>query len=585
MAIKSGPGQAIRVLPPEVAARIAAGEVVERPASVVKELVENALDAGASRVAVEVTAGGLDTIRVSDDGCGIAAAELATAFQRHATSKLEAGDDLSHILTLGFRGEALPSIAAVAEVEVVSRPPGCDSGAFLRSVPESPPEQGPRGAPAGTAVAVRRLFARQPARRKFLRAPSSEGNAIAAVVTHYALAYPEVRFSLTMDGRQALQTAGGGDLRDAVSAVYGPEVAAQMLAVAEEEGRRKEEGGEIAVRGLVGPPHLSRAGRGYVSIFVNRRWIQNRRLVYAVEEAYQGMLMVGRHPLAVVDLQLACEDVDVNVHPAKAEVRFRDESAVFGAVQRAVRRALLESAPVPAAFGGTEALRLGSGQAWTPPLWEHARRLEATAPSASGAAQAPAAATPAQALPVLRVIGQLGGTYVIAEGPDGMYLIDQHAAHERVLYDGFCARRARRQPEAQALLEPLALELPPRQRALLTEEGPALAEHGFDLEPFGEEAYLVRALPRTLAEGELRETVLRFLDLLLEEEEGDRRDRVAMSLACHGAVRAGKTLAPEEMRELVRQLEETESPHTCPHGRPTMLHMSADLLAREFGRR
>lgn len=571
---------AIRILPPQVAARIAAGEVVERPASVVKELVENALDAGASRIAIEVRGGGMESIRVSDDGCGIEPEELELAFARHATSKLDDSLDLSRILTLGFRGEALPSIAAVAEVEMVSRPPGCQAAAVLRLVPEAPPERGSRGAPVGTTVSVRRLFQRQPARRKFLRSPASEAGAIAAVVSHYALAFPEVRFSLTLDGRQALRTPGSGDLRDAVAAVYGADVAAAMLLVASGEG-------PLAVEGLIAPPHISRASRGYVSLFVNRRWVQNRRLVFAVEEAYQGMLIVGRHPIAVLNLRIPYQEVDVNVHPTKAEVRFRDEGAIFAAVQRSVREALLSGAPVP---GGRAALAL-SPQPSAPPLWEQARSLErrepdaAPRPAGAEGEPLPAGPTPAQALPVLRVIGQFGSAYIVAEGPDGMYLIDQHAAHERVLYERFCRLRQGRRPEVQPLLEPLALEPSPRQRALLAQEAEALREHGFHLEPFGEGSYLVRAVPAALAGGDLRQAVMQVLDLMLEGEGGDRRDRVAMSLACHAAVRAGKTLSMEEMRELVRQLEGCQAPNTCPHGRPTMIHMSAELLAREFGRR
>lgn len=569
----------IRVLPPDVAARIAAGEVVERPASAVKELVDNAIDAGASRITVEAAAGGLDSIRVTDDGCGIAPDEMETAFSRHATSKLENDTDLARVLTLGFRGEALPSIAAVAEVEMVSRPPDCQAAAFIRLAPECLAEHGTRGAPVGTSVSVRHLFGRLPARRKFLRSPSGEANAIAAVVTHYALAYPEVRFGLTLDDRQALQTPGSGGLRDAVAAVYGVDVAAAMLPVRPGEG-------PFAVGGLVAPPHISRSGRTYISIFVNRRWIQNRRLAFAVEEAYQGMLMVGRRPVAVLDLRAPHDEVDVNVHPTKAEIRFRDESAVFGAVQRAVRQALVEGSPVPHALG---ALPSGPGlslsaQPSAPFLWQSGVRLAAGGKPAASPSD-DRTATPGQALPALRVIGQFGSIYIIAEGPDGMYLIDQHAAHERVLYDRFSDGRRRRAPEAQGLLEPISLELTPRQRSVLAALEDDLREHGFDIEPFGEGASLLRTVPRTLAGGDVRQAFVEFLDVMLEEDEGDRRDRVAMSLACHGAVRAGKTLALEEMRDLVRQLEQTETPNTCPHGRPTMLHMAADVLAREFGRR
>jgi DNA mismatch repair protein MutL len=581
----------IRVLPPEVAARIAAGEVVERPSSVVKELVENALDAGASHVVIEVTSGGLDTIRVGDDGCGIEAGELEAAFQRHATSKLLHDSDLASVLTLGFRGEALPSIAAVAEVEMVSRSGGSDSGAKLRLVPEALAEFSSRGAPVGTSVTVRRLFARLPARRKFLRSPASEANALAAVVSHYALAYPEVRFTLTIDGRQALQTAGGGKPRDALAAVYGPETAAAMLEVGDNGERKNKDERQVIVEGLVGPPHFSRAGRQYISLFVNRRWIQNRRLAYAVEEAYQGLLMTGRHPIAVLHLRIPPEEVDVNVHPTKAEVRFRDEGAIFGAVQRAVRSALLAGAPVPAASPTAPILVLPH-QRSAPLLWEHRVRVaSATAPADVAAHTSPdgqpvpVPATPLQALPVLRVIGQMGGTYIIAEGPQGMYLIDQHAAHERVLYEQFWRKRLEGTPDVQALLEPLSLEVSPRQRALIGEHAESLVSHGFEIDPFGDATCVLRALPRTLSEGDIRQAVIEFLDMMFEEGEGDRRDRVAMSLACHGAVRAGKTLSLDEMRELARQLEQSETPNTCPHGRPTMIHLSAETLAREFGRR
>jgi DNA mismatch repair protein MutL len=581
----------IRVLPPEVAARIAAGEVIERPASIVKELLENALDAGASHVAIEVLAGGLESIRVSDDGCGVDPEEIEAAFQRHATSKLEDDGDLESVMTLGFRGEALPSIAAVAEVEMISRPPGSEAAAFIRVTPEAPAEAGTRGAPVGTTITVHNLFARLPARRKFLRAPGSETNAVVAVVSHYALAYPEVRLTLKLDERQALQTSGSGDRRDAVAAVYGADVAAAMLEVSNVDHRAGGRG--VRIVGLVGPPQLSRAGRGYISLFVNRRWIQNRRLAFAVDEAYQGLLMSGRHPLAVLNLQMPPEEVDVNVHPTKAEVRFRDESAAFGAIQRAVRAALLEGAPVPVSTAAAATLGL-SAQPSAPLLWEHGVRVAAAVrsteagivPDRHDGLEGNPAPTPAGTLPVLRVIGQMGGVYVIAEGPGGMYLIDQHAAHERVLYERFCQARQEGAPEAQGLLEPVPIEVSAQQGSMLGEQADLLSEHGFDLEPFGQSAYVVRAVPRSLASGgDPREDVRRFLDTMLEEGEGDHRDRVAMSLACHGAIRAGKTLSLDEMRELVRLLEESEAPNTCPHGRPTMIHLSAATLAREFGRR
>jgi DNA mismatch repair protein MutL len=573
---------AINILTPEVSALIAAGEVVERPASVVKELIENSLDAGASQISIEVRRGGLDSIRVTDDGEGMPESDLAVALQRYATSKLRKAEDLAQIHTLGFRGEALPSIAAVAEVEIVSRPRDALAGAYLRLVDGKPVEQGTRGTAPGTTVTVSKLFAKQPARLKFMRTPTSENNHIANLVSHYALAYPEVRFSLRLDGRQTLVTSGSGSLSDAVTTVYRPEVATAMLPI-----RRPAEqaGGTISVGGLLGPPSISRASRGYISLLVNRRWVQSRQLTFAVEEAYSGLLPSGRHPIAIINLRLPPEEVDVNVHPTKAEVRFRRANDVFSAVQRAARQTILEKAPVPSVSrkpAATASRPPTPQEAGMPPLWERALQREREDKARPATSTAP---TPKTSLPVLRVIGQMGSTYIVAEGPHGLYLIDQHAAHERVLFEQLSAARQKQDVESQGLLEPAIVEISPRQEQILSSNQEALAEHGFQLEPFGQQAYLVRAIPAVLAGKDVSQAVTELLDLLDEESMADQRDRVASSLACHGAIRAGQTLALEEMRELVRALEQTEVPHTCPHGRPTLLHVSTDLLEKEFRRR
>jgi DNA mismatch repair protein MutL len=571
----------IRILPPEVSVLIAAGEVVERPASVVKELIENSLDAGASQVSIEVRHGGLSLIRVTDNGKGIPSGDLALAVHRYATSKVALPQDLVRITTLGFRGEALPSIAAVAEVEMLSRPADAVAATYIRLVDGNPVEHGTRGAPVGTTVVVLHLFAKQPARRKFMRSPTAENQQIASLISQYALAYPEVRFSLRLEGRQSLLTSGSGQLADAAASVYGAEVAAAMLPM------RWPLNGErtmIKVGGLAGPPHISRANRGYVSLFVNRRWVQNRRLTFAVEEAYSGLLTVGRHPIAVVDLRLPYEEVDVNVHPTKAEVRFRQENEAFAAVQRAVRQALLEQAPVPSVppTAGTAVAEPATPEEPTPPpLWQRAVEAEGQPQTAAGTVAPP----PKVSLPMLRVVGQIGNTYIVAEGPEGIYLIDQHAAHERVLFEEICAARQRRAVDAQGLLEPAIVEVSPRQKEIILAYYEALSEHGFQLEPFGERTYLVRAIPAVLAEKDLSRAFAELLDTLSEEAAVDQQDRVAFSLACHAAVRAGQSLALEEMRELIRRLEQAEVPHTCPHGRPTMIHMSTALLEKEFRRR
>ncbi len=575
----------IRVLDDRTIAQIAAGEVIERPASVVKELVENALDAGAARITVEVKGGGVDVIRVTDDGSGIPASELATAFERHATSKIGGAGDLFDIGTLGFRGEALPSIAAVAAVEVLTRTENESGGSYLFLENGAVAKRESRARPRGTTVTVRDLFRRVPARRKFLKTPATENGRVATVVSEYALARPGVAFSLLVDGRQALRTAGRGALLDAVADVYGARVAARMLPVegAEQVWTATEGERTVRVTGLVSRPDVSRGTRNDVSFFVNGRWVTGRALAYAVEEAYHGLLMAGRHPLAVLTIDVPPAAVDVNIHPAKSEVKFRHESDVFRAVQRAVRRALTAELPVtsveepPAPFAvpaRPETRRVPPGISWADPL--------GTGPGPAPAEQPPAPSFLA-ALPALRVVGQVMQAYIVAEGPDGIYVIDQHAAHERVRFDALRAQRAARKPEVQGLLEPGTLELTPRQAAVLGGVRPLLAELGFALEPFGERSYLVRAVPAHLVKG-WDDALKELLEELSGEEKSRWEEKTVASIACHNAIRSGQSLSMEEMVALVRQLEETANPHTCPHGRPTIVKMGRDYLERHFGR-
>ncbi len=593
----------IRILAPHEAAKIAAGEVIERPASVVKELVENSLDAGATQIAVEVREGGLALIRVADNGRGIEPGELRLAFERHATSKVAAEEDLWRIATLGFRGEALPSIAAAGEVELISRVTGNDVGARIRLRDGEVAEEGSGAVSPGTVFSVRRLFSSQPARLKFVRSPGSEATQVTSVISHYAMAYPEVRFDLVIDGRTALQTPGGGSLTDAVAAVYGAEVAAAAIEI----DAPPEHEGAVGVRGIAVEPRLHRASRNYIGLYVNRRWVKNRALTFAVEEAYQGMLPVGRHPIAVLDLRIPPNEVDVNVHPTKAEVRLRNERAVFGVLQRAVRRALSDSATVPSASpslwaGGSappserpplfltqtpvQSALLSARAALSPqpPLPQGARGSQNDAASA-------VAATMLERLPLLRAVGQVGNTYVIAEGPDGMYLVDQHAAHERVLYERALAAVRAGTPEVQGLLEPLTIELSAPHRALVAEHALAFERLGFDIEHFGDAAFVVRAVPSTLMGDDVPRHIAELLDRMARDADAqgeasrDPQHRVAASLACHAAVRAGMAMSPVEQRELLQQLEASESPRTCPHGRPTMIHLTADAIAREFRRK
>jgi len=584
----------IRVLSQEVASQIAAGEVVERPASVVKELVENSIDAGARAIQVEARAGGKQFIRVTDDGCGVPAADVELAFQRHSTSKLTTADDLARITTLGFRGEALASIAAVSRMTFATRAADEPVGTLLRLEGSRAAARRESGRPPGTAVTVENLFFNVPARRKFLRTDRTERRHIDGWLTRYAMAYPGVRFTLLHGGQETFQSPGLGDdrLRDVLVAVYGLEVGAAVLEIAPDA---QTAASSIQIAGFVSPPSLHRANRGYITLFVNGRWVQDASLSYAIIQAYHTLLPTGRYPLAVAMVRLPAEEVDVNVHPTKSEVRFRDRDAVFRAVQKAVRRTLLERSPVPIV-------------ARTPAAWpgstagrdERRERLAALRPRPAGeqlrfeegpsGAEAPGESVfvpSADRLPPLRVVGQLGATYVVAEGPEGMYLIDQHAAHERVLFEQLLAERERAEVASQALLEPQPVELSPESASLLEEHLEVLGSLGFRVEPFGGTTMLVRELPAIVAQVEPAQ-VLEDVAAALEAGDAPLAGRVeevvARQVCKQAAVKAGQVLAREEMEELLRALERCASPRTCPHGRPTMIHLSVEQLAREFGR-
>ncbi|MDM8001253.1 MAG: DNA mismatch repair endonuclease MutL [Dehalococcoidia bacterium] len=562
----------IRLLSPDVVSKIAAGEVVERPASVVKELIENSLDAGASQIDIEARAGGVNLIRVSDNGTGIPKDEVELAFQHHATSKIESLDDLDSRTSLGFRGEALHSIAHVAQVDMLTRASDDSSGTFVSLRGGEVAERGVRAAPRGTTVTVRHLFRNVPARLKFLKSAATESNQISNLVSQYCMAFPGVKFTLSIDGRQVLRTPGSGRLRDAIAEVYGLEVAQAMLEI---KGAASESGMTPVVSGYTSPPALSRATRGYVSFFVNGRWVQSRALAGAVERAYEGWLGVRRYPISVINIAIAPQFVDVNVHPAKREVRFSQEPLVFNAVHGAIRRALSERAPIPE-FREAPAF---------PTVPEREMPSLLRVENKPGTAEPPSPEPARRELPILRVLGQASLTYIIAEGPDGVYLIDQHAAHERVLFERALAQRSRRAVDVQSLLEPLPVDLTLKQQETLRTGGEMLSQFGFSLEPFGDRTYLVRAVPAMLAGKSISEAVKEAIDSLDDEAAGaSEEERIARSLACHGSVRAGQLLSQEEMGELIRQLEKTASPRTCPHGRPTMIHLSAGRLEREFGR-
>jgi DNA mismatch repair protein MutL len=697
----------IRVLDPTVAAQIAAGEVVERPASVVKELVENALDAGARRISVSVRGGGIDELTIQDDGTGIPADQVELAFARHATSKLATAEDLWAIGTLGFRGEALPSIAAVAQVICTTRTADADVGIELRIAGGELQSRAPRGCSVGTTLSVRNLFYNIPVRREFLKTPAAEATAISSVLTQYALAYPDRAFSLMRDGKRVLQTSGAGRLIDVVLELYGVDVARQMLPIDVAEG---DELAAVCVQGLVSAPSITRAARDGMHLTVNGRAVQPRGLLsLSIEEAYHTLLMKGRFPLVVLHIQVHPAAVDVNVHPTKSEVKFRQPQRVGRLLGRAVREAVQGNVVIQGWDDGTSALvdaamdapdsasATDSGEAGadgplaphlpaavvvsdasssapalaaptavagadiTPvqaallaspapaaraasprdmplateaaPGWdaaderaEAADRSDADAPrrqaalqalnargqGAPGGASAPLAPQPAadivvvpvperddgQSAPVaaarepglspLRALAQFAQTYVLAEGPaQALYLIDQHAAHERITYERLMAQHSAGVIEAQTLLLAQHVPLPPAATQTLCDAVDALSSWGFALERDERTGVQVLAVPGGLPLAALPATLADLASHLVGSggrTPAEQREQVLTTLACHTSVRAGQTLTLAEQQALLDQLSGCEGPRTCPHGRPTVLVLTQQQLARQFGR-
>ncbi|MHB8599917.1 MAG: DNA mismatch repair endonuclease MutL [Ktedonobacteraceae bacterium] len=692
----------IRQLTPDVAAKIAAGEVVERPASVVKELIENSIDAGATQIRVDLTNGGLQLIRVTDNGCGIAADELSLALSRHATSKVEGIDDLERIRTLGFRGEALASIAAVADVTLLSRHVDAEQGAQVSAANGQLSEVSAAASPSGTTLTVRNLFSAVPARLKFLKSRHTEISHCLHMLEQYALAYPEIRFSVYSEGKQLFTTPGDGQLMSVLIELYGLQVAEQMAPISSLDGRDDDPERPV-VTGYTSHPACYKSTRQHISFFVNRRWVLSRMLTSAVEEGYHSLLLTGRHPIAVVNIQMDPALLDVNVHPAKTEIRFLRERRVYAAVLRAVRRGLLAEPAMPQWSSNVGArfiapsspssphssyanddnseidetndnsidesnpdnldnptispfprdnpwLTVTEEETGTKPpmlsrLWQSHVRNGERAESAEGgetnrnASDIPenaqdSVATPAIPdmpenswefqddvaeiptipensqivqhavpefsqnsqpsqdslhLPKLRVVGQLSQSYIVTEGEDGMYLVDQHAAHERILLERMVAALQSRTPISQLLLSPVQLELAPTEVEAIEEHLAQLEHIGFRVQLEEGGTLLVQALPNVFSRQIHARSLHELLvDLTAMDSDGHSEtweEHALANVACKAAIKANYFLTVSEMREMIEQLGQTNAPFSCCHGRPTMIHFQLSALAREFERR
>lgn len=596
----------IRRLPENLVNRIAAGEVVERPSSALKELVENAIDAGAARIAVKLVEGGLNSLEVTDDGCGMVPEQMALALERHATSKL-ADDAIEQVSTLGFRGEALPSIASVSRFTLESRPHDAEQG-WRRVVDHGETvAEGPAALPPGTRVRVENVFGKIPARRKFLRTPRSEYAACKDVVLRLAMARPDIAITLDHGDRRIFGLQGGEGLANRAAQLIARELKDNGVAIDMERGAMR-------LTGIAGLPTYNRGVADHQYLFVNGRPVKDRLLTGAVRGAYADMLARDRHAVLALFLDLPCEDVDVNVHPAKTEVRFRDSQGVRGFIVSGLRQALAtgdkRSAQTPDAGAmarwqqeptGDEpapALRsIFNGRDWSGPQHRvseaHAawRAVEADvmAEPHGRAEEAAPVAQDAEDYPLGIARGQVANTYIVAEAKDGLVLVDQHAAHERLVLERLRAAGAEEAvARSQALLIPEVVELDETSCDRLEEAAPKLAEHGLALERFGPSAMLVRSLPHAIARTD-PEKLLRDIDddLALNGEAlllGEKLDLVLATMACHGSVRAGRVLRVDEMNALLREMERTPRSGQCNHGRPTWVKLSMEDVEKLFGR-
>jgi DNA mismatch repair protein MutL len=589
----------IRVLDENTANKIAAGEVVERPASVVKELVENALDAYGKNIEVTIADGGVSFIRVADDGVGMVREDAELAVLRHATSKISSADDLFSVHSLGFRGEALPSIAAVSRFSLTTRPHDAALATYVEVTGGAVTDVREAGGGVGTVATVADLFYNTPARRKFLKAPATESGHIHDVIGKLALSHPEVAFRLVNNGRLVLATPGNGGLPDALASLYGPKVGDELLPVAyEEEG--------LAVGGYVAKPTLLKSSRLWQTFIVNGRVVASRLLAKALDNAYHSLLPKSGYPLAALTILLPADAVDVNVHPQKSEIKFRDESRVFKAVHRAVSAALEGARPEEAAAapaiswpraGGPAYGRQEYAPAAAPvPQWREtplpfaaardAIRQESELAGVNAVPPEPAADDAApEPTAALVPLGQVGDCYIVARGADGLYIIDQHAAHERILYERLGAASGR--IPVQTLLVPVFIDLDNREAALVGEHLDTFAALGFTLEQVGPATFRLTEMPADVPPGEGRaflHDILVLLDGRADPTAAELRHACLQTAACRAAVKAGDSLSMRQIQALLQELAATSLPYTCPHGRPAIVRFGAEDLAKLFKR-
>jgi DNA mismatch repair protein MutL len=651
----------IHVLSEHVANKIAAGEVVERPASVVKELLENSLDAGSTRIKIQIEAGGKKLIQITDNGCGMVRDDALLAFERHATSKMKEAEDLLSIATLGFRGEALPSIASVCRLHLETRASDQESGTIVEMNGGKISKVEEAGLPAGTSITIRDLFFNTPARKKFLKAESTELSHIASLVTQYALAHPDKHFELHSATNTILVAPPVGGHRERVYQVFGQVVLDQLIAISaaqtlariglpqpppwkRQEDEPSPHPGELRLHGFVSKPEVQKLNRNSIYVFVNRRLIRDRLIQHALTDAYRNIMPPAVYPVVLLFLDLPSEEVDVNVHPSKTEVRFRQQSVIHDFVRNSVRATLMETRPVPqfateirahptarpSLLVESEGGRARRFQLAAEPqdfqlsassplavnhLFQFASGISVEANAALSLAHDPfssvrewvpddACAQPLPAGPeadsglaenpltpslaTLRPLGQIRESFILAVNHEGLWIVDQHVAHERVLFEKILRQRATRRTESQHLLIPLLLELTPAQQAVFTLLSAELNANGFEAEPFGSRSIAIKVSPAALEPSRVEHMLYELLEQFSREEQVFNmekvRNRIAASIACHAAIKVNMPLEQSKMEWLLAELAKTECPISCPHGRPIILRYSIQDIQKAFKR-
>ncbi len=575
----------IEVLDPQISSLIAAGEVIERPVSVIKELIENSIDSGATRINIETVSGGLDQIKISDNGSGINSEDSPLVFERFATSKVRNKDDLMQITTLGFRGEALFSIAAVSEIEMITKTISdklatqifVDQGK-INSISYT-------ASVVGTMICVSNLFKNFPARKKFMKTPRSEAAKITSLVQQFILSHPGISFELIQNNSKKFFSVGNGDLRDAVSSVYGDETSSEMLEIISDSNQ------EIKITGLIGSVFQHRQNRNGISLYINGRMVQNRSLSFSLEQAYHDHIPNKKFPIGVINIQVPFDEIDVNIHPAKTEVRLINENQIFSLLQRTVRKTLNSDSLVKRVPVFQNNISLSTQHSDPSEFWpipkSNDNNLNYFEKNSSTNDLRGSESSLKVILDSLLVIGQISSTYIVCEGNNGLYLVDQHAAHERILFERILSRNLNEDVEIQRFLDPFVLEVDDFQREFLEENLESITSLGYLVEEFGTNSMILRGVPKIIS---TKDPVDSFVELINNDSRKFMNmpssfEKIVATIACHGSVRAGDQLAITQMQDLINQLKFAENSNNCPHGRPTVLNVDTKTIETYFGRR